>query len=196
MEHERSFVYTLILGACMLISLLLVGKMLLYEPAPIHVPHMSQPQAEQKIQPQDTEDTNMIITAQDAAGMILEKLPQTLAPEQLTVGMGADGSLSIAGTVQKSAIESQLSNQMAQSILMFLPDRFDLKLSSMIQCAADGIVTLTPVTLSAGPLELPGSAIPQDLLSVFNTAVNDALHSTLGEFSAINMQDGAMELIP
>lgn len=192
MEHEKSFIYTLILGACMLISLAMIGKMLLYEPVPMHTPH-----AITRVAPytqNDKQEDTMIITEQEAAELLSARLPDDFAVSDLSVAIGADGLLCAQGTVQKSSIAAHLDQGLARSALLFLPDSFELRIECTVHYQNDAVV-LTPKSFSAGTLELSGDVLPASFVQMFNTALNEALHSRMGSYASIRMGEGEIELL-
>lgn len=195
-ENEKSFGYTLLLGVCMIISLMLIGKMLLYRPAPVHTP-IGQPNAEgvQQGQTEGEGSKNMWLGEDEVAQMIEQYLPGDFPAKGISVAISHNGSVCAKGTLYKDKLAGYLESGSAmRSALIFLPAQFELQADFTAACSTEGQLTLTPQRIAAGGIELPVSALSPALSGALNEAVNQALQEKYEGYRSVRLMDGALEL--
>ena len=99
MQEEKSWVYTLILGVCMLFCLLLIGRMLLGHPG-----ENSPAQTEPETDGQEDIQMGIEVGEQELSAMIAQALP--FQTGELALHIGADQTVSISATVRKKDMEN------------------------------------------------------------------------------------------
>lgn len=187
MKEERSFVYTLILGVCMLLSLLLIGKMLLGHPTSNETEQKTPEPAPQE----GKEDTQMGVelTENDLSTLIVQALP--FAPEGVAAKISKDGTVAVSASVRKQAlVDSGLVEGGMRTALLFLPD--ECKLYGAWQTAVrDGALTLT-----CTHAEIAGFAIPEEATAALSDTIAAALNRQLTEWgialAEIECKDGSI----
>lgn len=189
MEHEKSFVYTLILGTCMLISLMLVGKMLLYKPVPVHAPHMVRQEGGHQEQGMSTK----YLSDTDLSAMLAELLPQDFPLEALSISVQKNGTVHAQGTIVKAKLLEASDMELLRALLKWLPDTFALN-ATFGTSISGNLLSLTLTDATAAGFQLPTDQMPEDWMNVLNTAVNQAIQSQ-GSASEIRLLDGGIQLL-
>lgn len=187
MKEERSFVYTLILGVCMLLCLLLIGKMLLHHPE--RVPE----QPPENIVEQGDEQMELQLNENDLGGLILQALP--FSPDGLTVKIGNDGRVEVGASVSKQMLEdSGYVTGGMRTALLFLPD--PCKLYGVWRVSADNGV----LKLDTERAEIAGFALPAETIDALGALVSETVNGQIKEwgvaFSKLTCEDGALLLQP
>lgn len=198
MENEKNFGYTLLLGVCMLISLILIGKMLLYRPVPIYNPIASgQSTGTQSEAGQPGEENKKLqLQEDDVARMIEEHLPQDFPVKGISVNISKDGTILADGTVYKDKLTRYISSDgMMRSALILMPSEFTLKSLFSAASGEDGTLTLTPQQISVDGFDFPVSVFSSALTNALNQAVNAALRESFPEYHKICLEDGMLELM-
>ena len=130
MEEEKSWVYTLVLGVCMLLSLALIGRMLIGHP---HSADRSGDTAEPDDLPQASDAVEW--TADDLSEMTAQALPFTA--DDLTVQISRAGTVTLELTVSKTALSQiGLLEGRMRTALLFLPE--ELRAAWTVAADADG----------------------------------------------------------
>ncbi len=161
MEEERSFVYTVILGVCMLLSLLLIGRMLLGHPDEAPAADgtgqgVTQPDTGMEPQPED-EVKEIQLTDNDLSTLIVKKL--SFAPDRIAVQISRDGTVSINATVRRDMLlESGVVSGALRTALMFLPEECGMQ-GAWTVSLRDGSVTLADGRMEVAGISLPGAAV-------------------------------------
>ena len=115
MQGEKSSVYTIILGVCMLLCLLMIGRMLLGHPEQVTEPEAGSPTLPEQ------EETGMELRESDLCELIEQALP--IPVREMTTKIGADQSISVVVLVSKQDLqESGLVPGGLRTALLFLPD--------------------------------------------------------------------------
>lgn len=191
MEQEKSFWYTLVLGACMIGCLLLVGRMLLYRPAPVFVPPHAGGVTESQREEQDGQ--KMQFTDQDLSAMLRERLPDHLPVQDLTITTRQNGTVRVEGMLEKASLEEMAQGGVLRSALMFLPRTFPIQL--VLQARTEGAeLLLTPVEAHAGGLQIPMDMLSEEICQTLNRLVNAALQEKGGDYQKITVVEGGLEL--
>lgn len=187
MKEERSLVYTIILGVCMLLCLLLIGRMLLHHPekSPEPSPEGSAEQGDEQMELQLSEN--------DVSGLVLQALP--FAPNELTVKIGKDGRVEAGASVSKQALESSgyITGGM-RTALLFLPDTCKLYGSWRVS-AEEGALRLATERVEVAGFALPAEAVSA-LEELLSGEVNRQLQEWGVKFATLTCQDGALLLQP
>ncbi|MDY3618058.1 hypothetical protein [Agathobaculum sp.] len=188
MKEERSFVYTLILGVCMLLSLVLIGKMLLHRSEQPKQPD-TPPQADQ----QQEDNMEVQIGEDDLGALITQALP--FAPEELTVRIAKSGTVEVSASVDHQALlDSGAVPGSMRTAMMFLPD--PCKVYGAWQVTwQDGTLLLT-----AQRMEIAGFELPEQTAGALTEAIAGAVNGQIKEwgdsFAEFICQDGSLVLKP
>lgn len=185
MKAEKSTAYTLILGVCIILSLLLLGRMLLHKaelPQQDTVPDAEAPMEEDAMTKTLTED--------DVSALILQALP--LRPDALTAQIGKDGTIAVSALISKQALGSLVSGNM-RTALLFLPDPCKLYGAWTAQ-AQDGTVVLTPQRAEVAGMEMKPESM-QRLTDALNQAVGTQLAAWELTVDDLSFEDGSLLLI-
>lgn len=189
MQEEKSWVYTLILGICMLLCLLLLGRMLLGGPV--------RPSDSDSTQHEDSgqEETQMGIRIgeQELCTLIAQELP--FQPEEMTLHIGADQTISISAAVRRKELEnSGLVPGNLRTVLLFLPD----------SCKVYGAWSVTlqdgTVELQCREAKIADIALPDEITGPLSEYIGAAINCTLEQQKlvpeALQWGDGSLTVIP
>lgn len=184
MAEEKSMAYTVILGVCMLLCLLMIGRMLLGHPAQQGQPQGAQPEAAGQ-----GEVSGIEINEQALCGLLGEAIP--IQAEQLAAHIDADGTVAVTLLVQRQALQdSGLVPGSLRTALLFLPAQ--CKLYGAWQAAVQqGEVVLTCTEAKVGDLTLP-SALADGLTEQLAAAVNGYLSAQGCTPHALDWADGVL----
>ena len=185
MKEEKSVIYTLILGVCMLLCLLLIGKMLLHQPVP-------QPTEPQKQEGED-EQVELQLSEEDLSTLIDEALP--LTPDAMTVHIGANASVEISASVSKQALtDSGLDAGVLRTAAMFLPDPCKLYGAWQVSIK-DGALCL-----AATRAEIAGIELPEQIVASFTDSLAGTVNQKLSAWgltvNEITSEDGCLLFRP
>ena len=115
MQEEKSAVYTVILGVCLLLCLLMLGNMLMGRADTSTAPAA----------PEEGDAMEFHITEEDIASVMTEALPFPV--EDTAVKISRDGTISVTAAVTRQALtESNLVPGKLRTALLFLPERCKL----------------------------------------------------------------------
>ena len=95
MREEKSLVYTLVLGICMLLCLLMIGRMMLGHPEAERQAGQSGTDAGE----QEETQMGMQFSEEDLQELMVQALP--FSPTDFTVRIGEDGTISITAEVRR-----------------------------------------------------------------------------------------------
>lgn len=185
MQEEKSYVYTIILGVCMLLCLAMIGRMLLGHP-------------EQAVPPEtgsstlpEQEETAMELREAELCDMIGQALPVPV--HEMTTQIGADKTISVVILVSKQDLqESGLVPGGLRTALMFLPD----------ECRMYGTwtasVTNGKILLKCEKAEIGEIEIPADLVSMLTDQVAASVNEYFAQAGVtpekLEWTDGALRL--
>lgn len=165
-QEGKSFAYTLILGVCMLLCLLMIGHMLLGRSN--HNEHISQ-----QFPPEQEENAmNIRLTEQDIRALLLQTLP--IEPDDLTVKIGEDGTVSASAMIHKQTLQKEeLVSGGLRTALLFLPE----------QCKLYGCWKFTvldgKVESNCTQAEIAGFSLPKEVRSLLSVRLGDAVNQCL-----------------
>ena len=115
MQEEKSAVYTVILGVCLLLCLLMLGNMLMGRADTSTAPAA----------PEEDDAMEFHITEDDIASVLTEALPFPV--EDTAVKISRDGTIAVTAAVTRQALtESNLVPGKLRTALLFLPERCKL----------------------------------------------------------------------
>lgn len=185
MQEEKSFVYTIILGVCMLLCLLMIGRMLLGHP---EQGALTEP--EDQTTPQQ-EETGMDLHDSDLCVLIEQALP--IPVQEITAKIGADGTVSVVVLVSKQDLqESGLLPGGLRTALLFLPDACRLY-GAWTASVAEG-----KIVLQCESAEVGGVAVPAELVTTLTDQVSAAINDYLAKEgmtpAKIEWMDGSLKL--
>lgn len=178
MDEPKSARYTIILGVCLLLCLLMLGRMLVGRAEEDTPPENStapvetapQNEAQNKIEP----SLVMTLSENDLANFVLQYLPFT--PRGLSVEISADETASLSMGVDRAELEdSGLLTGHFRAAAAALPERCSLKGTWRI-AAEEGRLTFACVEA-----ELNDTALPQTAADLVTSALTDALNRKLAE---------------
>lgn len=163
-QEGKSVAYTLILGICMLLCLLMIGHMLLGQPNRSgHLSQQSPPEQEDDIM-------SIRLTEQDICTLLRKMFP--VEPDDVTVKIGADGTISASAMIYKQALQNFASSGL-RTVLLFLPER--CKLYGCWEFAVlDG-----KVESSCTQAEVAGFALPQEVKNLLSVQLSDTVNKCL-----------------
>lgn len=192
MDEERSFVYTLILGVCMLLCLLMIGRMLLGHPADqIETKEPENPAQAPQTEEEEDLQMKMQLSEDDLCTMIVQALP--FSPDGITAKISKDGIVSLGASVQKqSLVDSGLATGGMRTAVLFLPD--PCKVYSVWNISAES----GSIKLDCATMEIAGIVLPEETAAKISEQIADSLNRQLMtwgiEPKAIRFADGAISL--
>lgn len=187
MQEEKSWVYTMILGVCMLLCLLLLGRMLLGH-------------AEQQ-SGRDGDDTGIQkeaqmgipITDETLCALLTQVLP--VQTTQLTAHISADHTITVSAQVERQALQnSSLVPGNLRTALLFLPDPCSISACWMVS-AADGTLVLQCREATLADAVLP-EEITAPLTEQLAAVLNHALEQSKLAPTDLRWEDGRLTLLP
>ena len=187
MQEEKSWVYTLILGVCMLLCLLFLGRMLLG--------HAAQQADEESNQNTEQGETQMgiPITDETLCALLTQVLP--VQTTQLTAHIDADQTITVSAEVKRQALEdSGLVPGNMRTALLFLPDSCSVSVCWAVSLT-DGALTLQCSTAQLADLVLP-EEITAPLTEQLSAALNRALAQSKLVPTELRWEDGRLTLFP
>ncbi len=156
MEEERSLVYTLILGVCMLLSLLLIGRMLLGQPEEAPVTDGNGAGEMQIDQARREEAREFKLTENDLSTLIVNAL--SFKPDRIDTQISRDGTVSVSATVNRDTVlQSGIVSGGLRTALMFLPEKCGLQ-GEWRAGFAEGAVRLECIRMEVAGISLPENA--------------------------------------
>lgn len=196
MNQEKSFVYTLILGVCMLISLILIGKILLYRPIPIHTPIVPENTTQIENEPKQEEDSTVqILRDADIADMISERLPENFPVTGMSVAIAQNKSIQVEGTLSKEKLKQLIpKDSRIRSALLLLPSQFKIQLVLAASSSDTGTVSLTPREIFAEGVPLPTDILPEQVTKSLNEVVNQVIQENYPQCRKVEFHNGILEL--
>lgn len=191
MEDEKSFVYTLILGTCILLCLLLVGKMTLQ-----HLDNRAEepqsPMTEVTEEP-PTETEEIRLTEQDLTAMLRQALPESFPVQNLSVSLWESDTVQLDGIAEKEQLQNSFAGSSIYTLLRFLPERFPVQV--VFELTGQGKdLQLQPTILKINTTSFPVEFLPQEALAAMNTAMRTVLENSGFLDLQISIQDGAVVL--
>ena len=175
MDEPKSARYTVILGVCLLLCLLMLGRMLVGRADSETLPDGTAPVETEPV-PQEQPELSLVTTLSesDLANFLLRYLPFT--PQGLMVEINADETAALSMGVDRAELEnSGLLTGHFRAAAELLPERCDLAGTWRI---AVGEGTLT---FSCVEAVLNGTALPQPAADLVTPAFADALNRKLTE---------------
>lgn len=185
MQEEKSPVYTIILGVCMLLCLLMIGRMLLGHPEQEVSPEVGHPTLPEQ------EETGMQLRELDLCGLIEQALP--IPVREITAQIGADETISVVVLVRRQDLqESGLVPGGLRTALLFLPEECRMY-GAWTASVAEG-----KVALQCESAEIGGVAVPAELVTELTeqvaAAINDYLAKAGMTPQKLEWTDGALQL--
>ena len=176
MQEEKSAVYTVILGVCLLLCLLMLGNMLMGR-------------ADTSIEGDAME---FHITEDDIASVLTEALPFPV--EDTAVKISRDGTIAVTAAVTRQALtESNLVPGKLRTALLFLPERCKL------YGAWSAAVSNGKLSLACRTIKLEGFTLPeqtaQALSDAFAAQWNTRMEQRDFTPQTIQWQDGEAVLL-
>ncbi len=181
MQEEKSAVYTVILGVCLLLCLLMLGNMLMGRAETDSAPAAPK------------EDTTMEfhITEDDIASVLTEALPFPV--ESTAVKISHDGTIAVTTAVTRQNLtESGLVPAKLRTALLFLPERCKLYGSWSVS-VSNGKLNLTCQTIQLEGFTLPEQAA-QTVSNEFAAQCNTRMEQQGFTPRTIQCQDGEIVL--
>lgn len=187
MQQERKWIYTLILAICVIVCIILIGKMVLYTDIPQHDPHTVVRRAGDG-QAEETREISLDSGA--LLNLLNRQLPADCPLDDLSLGITADGTLTLSATVSRDELQQVADLPAATAVL--LPDACTLSASVSIGWhAEDHALILEPTALSINGLALP-SAFLQPMTSLLEQAIDDGLRAQGITFCSMRAEAGRL----
>ena len=180
MQEQKSVVYTIILGICMLLCLLLMGKMLLSRSEVSAAPSA----------PEEDTAMELHITEDEIASMIEQALPFPI--EGTAVKISREGTVAVTTAVRRQTLsDSGLVPGKLRTALLFLPERCKLY-GEWNAAVEDGALRL-----SCRTIRLEGFALPEQTAQTLSDALAAQWNTCMEErgFSPRSAQWNDGELI-
>ena len=192
MGEEKSARYTIILGVCLLLCLLMLGRMLVGRSESEAPPDGTEP-VETVPEEQQEPQLSLVMTMSesDLANFLLQYLPFT--PRGLSVSIGADETASMSMSVDRAELEeSGLLTGHFRAAAQLLPERCSLAGEWSVR-AEQGKLRFT--CLSA---QLNDADLPQTAAELVTDAMANALNRKLEELNVapqrLAWSDGEIEI--
>ena len=190
MGEEKSARYTIILGVCLLLCLLMLGRMLVGRSESEAPPDGTEP-VETVPEEQQEPQLSLAMSESDLANFLLQYLPFT--PRGLAVSIGADETASMSMSVDRAELEeSGLLTGHVRAAAQLLPERCSLAGEWGVQ-AEQGKLRFT--CLSA---QLNDADLPQTAAELVTGAMANALNRKLEELNVapqrLAWSDGEIEI--
>lgn len=184
MDQERSFCYTLILGVCALISAVLLGRMLLYQPVAVHRPFAPVENAVSGSTPQSAGE--ITLSGEELTTLLRAALPAETPVDGVTLSLYADGTLEATGDLRKERLQ-KLVDGSARTLILLMPETCELRAVLSAGCDREtGELRLTVEELEAG-----GFGLPRELSGLLSEQLTRAANQALAEkgirFSSIRI---------
>lgn len=188
MQEEKSFVYTLILGICMLLCLLMIGRMMLGHPEAETQPVPSGEAAEE----QEEQNVGFQLSEEGLREMIAQALP--FAPDDLSAAIHADQTISVSANVQRQTLaDSGLVPGNLRTALLFLPDSCKVS-ANWTASVRDGAISL-----QCRQAEIAGIALPEDITAALSDQIAEAINRQLAAQQIVpaelRWEDGTISII-
>lgn len=186
MKEEHSFIYTLVLGICMLISLLLIGRMLLGHPTP-------QSKADEThldpIESSDREAQQIHLSENDLCTLIVQALP--FSPDGITIKIGQDATVSLSASIRKqNLLDANIVPGNMRTALLFLPD------VCKIYAVWDVSINKDLLDLHCATVEVGGYTLPSAVSSKITEQIAEHLNQQLTDWeihpSDIQFNNGSL----
>lgn len=182
MQEEKSAVYTVILGVCLFLCLLMLGNMLMGRADTGTAPAA----------PEEGDAMEFHITEDDIASVMTEALPFPV--EDTAVKISRDGTIAVTAAVTRQALtESNLVPGKLRTALLFLPERCKL------YGAWSAAVSNGKLSLACRTIKLEGFTLPeqtaQALSDAFATQWNTRMEQRDFTPQTIQWQDGEAVLL-
>ena len=178
MQEEKSAVYTVILGVCLFLCLLMLGNMLMGRADTSTAPAA----------PEEGDAMEFHITEDDIASVMTEALPFPV--EGTAVKISRDGTIAVTAAVTRQALtESNLVPGKLRTALLFLPER----------CKLYAAVSNGKLSLACRTIKLEGFTLPeqtaQALSDAFAAQWNTRMEQRDFTPQTIQWQDGEAVLL-
>lgn len=191
MKKEKSILYTIILGICILSSLVLIGKMLLHRDVTQHSPYINQvvdeTDTEQAVPEGEQIGNPIYMSSTELKDIIYNKISDTISMNDFYIEVKKDGTLTITGTIDKTEIEQFTSSSAIKTAIKWLPDDLDLEAVIIIDPEAETYASL--VDMSINNISVPDEYMPTEQI---NTAVYNAVSEFCNPENLV-MLDGGIQ---
>ncbi len=188
MQEEKSLVYTLVLGICMLLCLLMIGRMMLGHPEAERQAGQSGTDAGE----QEETQMGMQFSEEDLQELMVQALP--FSPTDFTVRIGEDGTISITAEVRRQDLaDSGLVPGNLRTALLFLPESCKISGAWTVALEDNG------VTMQCRRVEIAGIDLPDEAAATLSEQIGSAIDRYLSERqitpSELQWEDGKLSLI-
>ena len=196
--HTKEKIYHGISLFCIVLCLWLIGQVaadeLVATGAAVHLPPMRSAAGEEG----SSQGVGFTLTEEDIEGKLMEYLPDGMTVGQPQITIGADGRVTLSGTVDKPALlecfRTMGIDPPGGSLLTVLaPKQIDLELA--VCCtggAAQDVLHIEPQYMMLAGNRMEGEALPEVLQAELKTMLSGLL--TMGErqYTSISFTEGAI----
>ena len=200
MEEKKSFVYTIILGICLIGCLILIGKMMLTKPIPEHTPFYT---TEQEWQISEHAQTDNAFTfTEDALNQWIQKqMPKGFPLTDLRVDIRLPNLLIFQGEIEQSQLKAYMEekglqrNAALNAALLAAPDRFSFSADVSVDLDQENRLPLFTVeSVQVGKIRVSNSAFTQVIFDPVYQAIHQMICDRAIEYQSILWQDGSFVL--
>ncbi len=202
MEEKKSFVYTIILGICLIGCLILIGKMMLTKPIPEHTPFYTEEQ-EWKDQVSGYAQADHVYTfTEDILNQWIQKqMPKGFPLTNLRVKIRLPNLLVFQGEIEQSQLKAYMEekgfqrNAALNAALLAAPDRFSFSADVSVDLDRENRLPLFTVeSVQVGKIRVSNSAFTQVIFDPVYQAIHQMICDKAIEYQSILWQDGSFVL--
>lgn len=140
----------------------------------------------------------LVLTEKDLAVALQESLPKSLPISDVEADIEPNGRVCLSMDVMRKDFEAYLKKAgvtlsfRQRLAIKLLPKKFEFEACTMI-AAANGNITVTPLSVSVNDGMVSFNSLPAGILDVLNAGLNTAL-GTVGDFTTIVFTDDSIIL--
>ena len=196
MEEKKSFVYTIILGICLILCLILIGKMMLAKSVPEHMP-FSANNLESSI-----DDGGAGVYTEDRLNQWIQKqLPEDFPLTDFALHIRLPNRLILEGEIEQAQLKKYMqkngmtTNTSLNAALLAAPDRFSFAANISVDLDAESRLPIFTVeSVRLGKIQVSNSAFTQVLMEPVQQAIYRMICEKAIEYENILWKDGLFEL--
>ena len=186
MDEERSFCYTLIIGVCIIICCLLLGRMLLFPPT-----SPSSPTQETEIQnnKEENEQESIVYSEAEIMELLQSSVPNNTI-QNLNLKLRSNGTVYLSGTVDRKDILQAAGNSF---LLRFLPAKNNVEALFTLK-AVDGKAVFQANEIKVSGISLP-NAMQDEISDMPSETLNNVLEDANISPKSILVTKGKLEVL-
>ena len=196
MEEKKSFVYTIILGFCLILCLILIGKMMLTKSVPEHTPFSMY-----GLQYSMENEGSGIYTEEILNQWIQKQLPEDFPLTDFALHIRLPNRLVLEGEIEQAQLKKYMQNNGIKAntglnaALLAAPDRFSFAANISVDLDAESRLPIFTVeSVRLGKIQVSNSAFTQVLMEPVQQAIYRMICEKAIEYENILWKDGSFEL--